>query len=374
MKATQPLPLPYRLIGIATLIGKVISIDEWAERARVPNRKAPGILDGATIERLLGIEAKSWDPELFGRIETIAMVARQALRSARVAPAEIDAVIVVTCSPYEILLDQDAFRLMRMLGIPDQVPPLQLGAGCAGLARAAAIAARLQAERALIITYSLPSCVTGDGRGGVGEHYLHNTLHPLGPLLWASPGIFSDAAAALVLRRHPESNGLALYCRDSQSFGDDEPGFTDPLIHYLGGGAQCPPDGVRSVALSCYGMQGEAVKRYYTKGMMLNHHALLAARPDYVGDVRRIYTHQASPALVDSFAKLAGLSADQAPSNARQYGNLVSPCTAKMLHDDLAAGRLADNDTICVSVVGAGPERGAFLLPVAVAELMHPGA
>jgi 3-oxoacyl-[acyl-carrier-protein] synthase-3 len=52
----------------------------------------------------------------------------------------------------------------------------------------------------------------------------------------------------------------------------------------------------------------------------------------------------------------------------------VSPCTAKMLHDDRAAGRLAENDTVCVSVVGAGPERGAFLLPVALAEVVRPGA
>jgi hypothetical protein len=35
-----------------------------------------------------------------------------------------------------------------------------------------------------------------------------------------------------------------------------------------------------------------------------------------------------------------------------------------MLHDDLAAGRLADRDTVCISVVGAGPERGAFVLPL----------
>ena len=374
MTAKTAQPLPYELIGISSLIGRVISIEQWAERARIPNRKGPGILDGATVERVLGIEAKSWDPELFGRIETVVMVARQALRSACVAASEIDAVIVVTCSPYETLLDQDAFRLMRMVGVPDHVPPVQLGAGCAGLARAAAVAARMQAERVLVITYSLPSCVTGDGRGGVGQHYLHNTLHPLGPKLWASPGIFSDAAAALVLRRNPEASGLVLYSRDSLSFGDDEPGFTDPLIHYLGGGAHCPPDGTRSAALSCYGMHGEEVKRYYSKGMILNHRALLAERPDYVAEVRRIYTHQASPALVESFAKLAGLSPDKAPSNARQLGNLVSPCTAKMLHDDLAAGRLAERDQVCISVVGAGPERGAFVLPVAVKEVIRPGA
>jgi len=369
----NPQAFPFELSGISSLIGRVIDIQEWAERARIPNRKGPGFLDGQAVERVLGISAKSWDPELFGRIETIALVAREALRSARLAASDVDAVIVVTCSPYESLLDQDSFRLLRMLGIPDAVPPIQLGAGCAGLARAATVAARLRATNVLVITYSLPSCVTGDGQGGVSEHYRQNTVHPLGSSLWASPGIFSDAAAALVLRRSEAPRGLALYSRDSQAFGD-EPGFVDPLIHYLGGGAQCPPRGVTSAALSCYGMHGEAVKRYYTKGMMLNHRALLAARPDYVDEARRIYTHQASPALVSSFARLAELPLEKAPTNSRELGNLVSPCTAKMLHDDLRSGVVKPGDSVCISVVGAGPERGAFLLPLAVQEVSNPPA
>lgn len=367
-------PFPYELRGVSSLIGRVIEMDEWAERARIPNRKGPGFLDGKAVERVLGIRAKSWDPELFGRIETVAMVARDALRSACLEPTEIDAVLIATCSPYESLLDQDSFRLLRMLGIPDGVPPLQLGAGCAGLARAATIASLLQASNVLVITYSLPSCVTGDGHGGVGDHYRHNTLHPLGPSLWASPGIFSDAAAALVLQQNSASPGFALYSRDSHSFGDDEPGFVDPLIHYLGGGANCPPSGTHSAALSCYGMNGEAVKRYYTKGMMLNHRALLAARPNYVQEMRRIYTHQASPALVSSFAQLAELPPEKAPTNSRELGNLVSPCTAKMLHDDLTHGVVKSGDWVCISVVGAGPERGAVMMPIAVQQLVDPPA
>ena len=337
----------------------------------MPNRKGPGFLDGPVVERLLGIQSKSWDPELFGKIETIEGVAREALRSARLAASEIDTVLVVTCSPYETMLDQDAFRLMRMLGIPDHVPPVMLSAGCAGLARAAAVLSRMRATNALVITYSLASCVTGDGKGGVGEHYLQNSTHPLGSMLWASPGIFSDAAAALVFQHDPAASGLVIYSRDSQSFGD-EPGFVDPLIHYLGGGANHPPGTPGAAALSCYGMKSDAVKHYYTKGMLLNHHSLLAERPEYVNDVRRIYTHQARPALVESFVKLADLPVDKAPSNAHEYGNLVSPCTAKMLHDDVAAGRLKACDTICISVVGAGPERGALLMPVEVQEAVQP--
>jgi 3-oxoacyl-[acyl-carrier-protein] synthase-3 len=212
---------------------------------------------------------------------------------------------------------------------------------------------------------------TGSG-GGLSHLYRHNQVHPLARSLWSSPGIFSDGAAAVVLSRQAHSEGLVLYSRDSLSFGD-EPGFTDPLIHYLGGGINHPVGTPGSARLSCFGMNGPAVKRYYTKGMMLNHHALEAAVPGYVDLVRRIYTHQASPALVQEFARLAGLPSSKAPSNARRYGNLVTVSTAKMLHDDLYRGDVGPGDLVCVSVVGAGPERGEYVLPVRVCSVLEPG-
>ena len=61
------------------------------------------------------------------------------------------------------------------------------------------------------------------------------------------------------------------------------------------------------------GRSDQAVLR---QGMMLNHKNLSHHRPDYLQETRRIYTHQASPRLV-------------------------------------------------FTVVGAGPERGAFILPLA---------
>jgi 3-oxoacyl-[acyl-carrier-protein] synthase-3 len=359
--------LNYEIQGISALIGKVISIDEWARRARIPNCKGPGILDGKTVERVLGIQAKSWDPELFQDLQPVVAVARTALESARLRPEEVEAAIVVTCTPYQLMLDQDTFNLCRALRLPDSVVPLQLGAGCAGLARAMAAAAMLDVDNVLIVTYSIPSQLAGDFQGGVNELYRHNDAHPFGSRLWASPGIFSDGAAAVVLRRRPDAQGVVLYSRDALAFGD-EPGFEDPLIHVPGGGARHPPGTPKAAELCCFGMNGEQVKRYYTKGMMLNHKALREARPSYVQDAERIYTHQASPALVDEFTRLAELPAGKAPTNARELGNLVSPCTAKMLHDDVLTGRVRNGQTICISVVGAGPERGAFLLPLGIQE------
>jgi 3-oxoacyl-[acyl-carrier-protein] synthase-3 len=217
----------------------------------------------------------------------------------------------------------------------------------------------------LIVTYSVPSRMAGDLKGGVNALYRHNDVHPFGPRLWASPGIFSDGAAAVVLRRRPDAQGVVLYSRDAQAFGS-EPGFEDPLVHVLGGGANHPAGTPLAAELSCFGMNGEQVKRYYTEGMMLNHKALREVRPGYLQDVERIYTHQASPALIDEFARLAELPPGKAPTNARELGNMVSPCTAKMLHDDVLAGRVRNGQRICISVVGAGPERGALLLPLGI--------
>ncbi|GIF19619.1 3-oxoacyl-[acyl-carrier-protein] synthase-3 [Actinoplanes tereljensis] len=370
MTVDSALPLPYAITGLATLIGRVLTINEWAEAAKIPARTG-GLMSGELVERVLGIQGKSWDPWTFADLGRIAEVGREALLSADLEPRDIDAMILVTCSPYEIMLDQDAFRMARELQLPDDVVPIQIGAGCAGLARAAALAARMNSRNALIVTYNAPSRITGDLEGGVNPIYLRNYAHPLGKSLWASAGIFSDGAAALVLSRNDDDRGLVLYSRDSQSFGD-EPGFTDPLIHHFGGGSRHPYGTPKAAELACYGMNGPAVKRYYTQGMMLNHAALNHALPGYVDRVKRIYTHQASPALVESFARLAELPADKAPTNARRFGNLVSASTAKMLHDDLYAGDVANGDLICVSVVGSGPERGAYVLPLNTAKIVQP--
>ena len=54
------------------------------------------------------------------------------------------------------------------------------------------------------------------------------------------------------------------------------------------------------------------------------------------------------------------------------HAGLVSASTAKKRHDDLVAGSVASGDLICVSVVGAGPERGAYVVPVRVEHVFAP--
>ena len=357
--------LPYVIESIASVVGEVISVDDWAARVRVPNRKLPGsLLTGDDVTRITGIEGKSWDPERFASFAPIVEVVREALARARTSAAEIDLVIIMTATPLFPQLGADGFELMRQLGFRDDVPPIQLQVGCAAMARAMQIVSASRAERPLIIAYELSS------RYMESRVYFENATHPMRDVLWISSALFSDGAAAVVLRRDADASGLAMYSRDAHAFGS-EPGFHDPLVEYTGGGAHRPPGTPGAEELAVFAMNGEATRRYYAHGMMLNHQALEAASPGYLQAVKRVYMHQASPRLVahvrETLVREAGARLEQLPTNAHQIGNLVAPATLKLLSDDVDAGAIGAGDRLCFSVVGAGPERGGFLISMAAA-------
>ncbi|CAI1946626.1 MULTISPECIES: 3-oxoacyl-[acyl-carrier-protein] synthase III C-terminal domain-containing protein [Serratia] len=351
----------YKIAGLSTVIGNVLSLEEWATAFKVPNRKKPGFfLSGRDIQNIIGpVASKSWDPDFFRDFNRIVDVARAAMEAANLTAQDIDIVMLATSTPYEVQLDYDSFKLLRALKIPDSIPPLQLAAGCGGMARALSLAAKLNVKNILIVTYEVSSLYM------TSPIYRYNTHHPLNSALWASPALFSDGAAAIILRHNPSANGYSLYSRDSLSFGDEE-GFDDPLIHYPGGGALNPPGLEKSEQLSCYAMAGEKTKLYYSKGMQLNHQGLKIHRQHYCHEVKRIYTHQASPNMVEGFIKRfseeTGVEPSKFSTNVRKYGNLVIPSTLKMIHDDINTKKLKSGDEVAVMVVGAGPERGAFLI------------
>ncbi|MNG38967.1 hypothetical protein D3C84_1268570 [compost metagenome] len=66
--------------------------------------------------------------------------------------------------------------------------------------------------------------------------------------------------------------------------------------------------------------------------------------------------------FINEFCEENGVEKDKFSTNVRQYGNLVIPSTLKMIHDDMLSKKLKSADEIAVMVVGAGPERGAFLI------------
>ncbi len=362
-------PFPFRLVGVASRVGNLVPIDEWAEQARIPHRyKANEILSGPEITKVLGIVSKSWEVSRFRDFEVVRSTAMSALKSGGVPPAEVDLAIVVSCTPYEIMLDQDAFRLLKGLGIRDEVAPLQLGAGCGGVARAAKLMARTTARKVLVVAYNLASPMLWVDGKEINPHYLNNADHPFKETLWASLAIFSDGVAAAVFER-TDDLGLCLYSRDCQSFGD-APGFDSTLVTFGGGGALNPPGSAHCLEQSCFGMDGDRVRDYYLTGMMLNHKTLKAERPRFAEELKRLYVHQSSPALVQGFIERSGLNAELVATEVATHGNMVAASTLRLFHEDVARGYVRSGDEVCFSVVGAGPERGVVLCRVETREVI----
>lgn len=354
--------LSYSIDSVSTIVGENISADDWASKMKVVDRKDPRRhLDGADVIRITGVERKSWDPALFCDFAPVVQVAEAAMARAEVSREDIDAVVLVTSTPFYTQLSMDGFELLKRLQLPDHLPPIQLQAGCAAVARAMHVLAHMDVKRPLILAYEVSSPYM------TASVYYQNTVHPLRDHLWMSAALFGDGAGAMVLQRSAEPTGFSFYSRDSLSFGG-RPGFEDALIHYPGGGALHPPGTAGAEELAAFGMNGPATKQYYSRGMMLNHATFASVVPDYVQRTKRIYMHQASPRLVDEVRTVmmqeAGVRAEQMPTHARSLGNIVAPATLKLLDDDWQRGDVGPGDEVCFSVVGAGPERGGFRVPI----------
>ena len=356
-------PIHLAVRSVRARVGATLDMEAWASWAQIPHRGVPGAhVDGGLIHTLLGLRSKAWEPETFRHPAVVGDLGRDALRAASLSPRDVDVLVLVTCTPFEHMLGQDEHRFARLLGLRDSTPCLMIEAGCAGLARAVSQLSRFRPENALILSWTSASAfmVLPDGRPN--SLYRDNTQHPNAELLWFSPALFSDGAAAVVLSRTPEVSGLSLYSRDATAEGGRK-AFHDPLVVFPGGGAQHPPGTSSAAAHSAFGMRGDAIRRYYIEGMHQNHRELEEAMPGYSGAVQRIYTHQASPRLIEGFLDKSPLPREKIPTHCERVGNLVSASTLCLLNEDVEAGRVAANDLLCFSVVGAGPERGAFILP-----------
>ncbi len=171
--------LKYALRSVRTRVGVQVELDAWAEWAQIPHRGVPGqVVDGALMTNLLGIRSKAWEPETFRDPALVAHLGHEALAAAQWAPDELDALILVSCTPFEHGLDQDAHRFGRLIGLPDDVPVLQLHAGCAGLARAMAHLRRGTAKKVLLLTWNAPGAFMRLPDGSPNPLYRDNNTHP----------------------------------------------------------------------------------------------------------------------------------------------------------------------------------------------------
>jgi 3-oxoacyl-[acyl-carrier-protein] synthase-3 len=267
--------------------------------------------------------------------------ATAALADAKVSAADIDLLIVATCTP-DLPLPSTACLVQHKLGIPAHATCFDIAAACSGFLYALEIAyGQLQTnryKRALIIGAEKLSTITD---------WTDRTTCVL----------FGDGAGAAVLTKSDEP-GKGILGTDLGADGE----FVDNL--YIPAGGSRTPASADSVAKRdhCIRMNGREVFKSAVRVMetvareMMEQHKLT---PDQIS---LVIPHQANIRIIEALAGNLELPLDKFVVNLDRYGNTSSATIPLALDEARRAGRIKPGDLTLLVAFGAGLTYGAALV------------
>lgn len=309
--------LPDRKVMNAELAAVVETSDEWIrERTGIGQRHI------STGETVVSLAVKA---------------ALAALEQAQKTAAEVDLILLATCSP-EALLPCSACQVQAQLGAVNALA-FDLNAACSGFLFALATAnAYLQ---------------TGTYRNAlvIGSEVLSKLID------WTDRTtciLFGDGAGAVFL----ESSGAG--------------GLLGSALHSDGGKGQVLACRERSLQNPYYQeeameachvqMNGQEVYRFATRQVPVCIGEAVEAAGLSVDDIDLFVLHQANVRIIDAVAKRLGVDRSKFPTNLERVGNMSSASIPVLLDELNRAGRLHRGDRVVLAGFGAGLTYGACVL------------
>jgi 3-oxoacyl-[acyl-carrier-protein] synthase-3 len=310
--------VPAPVLTNADLARRVDTSDEWiVERTGIRERRvvAPG---QATSDLAV---AAAW----------------AALADAGMSPADLDAIVVATCTPDQPLPSTASF-VARALGVRCQA--IDLVAACAGWVYGLVNAASLLAAGVSRTTLL------------VGAEVLSAWMDPADR---TTLPLFGDAAAAAVLTGG-EGPGLVAW-----DLGVD--GGACDLLGVPAGGSRHPATAETVATGGHYmKMQGQEVFRRAVRAVEASCQKVLSSAGVAASDVALFVPHQANARIVDAIVPRLGLTPAQTMMNIDRYGNTSAASIPLALGEAAAAGRTREGDLVLVAGFGAGMTWGTALL------------
>jgi 3-oxoacyl-[acyl-carrier-protein] synthase-3 len=309
--------LPERVITNDELAESIDTSDEWiVKRTGIHQRHvaAPG--------------EKTSDLALYA--------AREAMAAAKVAPEEIDLIVLATSTP-DNTFPATAARVQAALGIK-QGAAFDVQAVCTGFVFALATADNFlrtgQAKTALVI----------------GAETFSRILD------WKDRGtcvLFGDGAGAVVLRGMP-SNG-----------SPSERGILSTHLHSDGSGYDLlyVDGGVSTTGTSGHlRMEGKEVFKYAVLRLAEVVDEALAANGLQASDVDWLVPHQANRRIIDAMGKKLGLSSDKVVVTIDRHANTSAASVPLALAEAAKAGRIRPGQLVLLEAMGGGLTWGASLV------------
>jgi 3-oxoacyl-[acyl-carrier-protein] synthase III len=267
--------------------------------------------------------------------------AQAALADAKMSAAEIDLLIVATCTPDQPM-PSTACIVQHKLGVPAHATCFDIAAACSGFLYALEIAHGLlltnRYKRALIIGSDKISSITD---------WTDRTTCVL----------FADAAGAAVLTKIDQP-GLGIIGSDLGADGE----FADKL--YVPAGGSLTPASARTIEKREHfiKMNGREVFKNAVRVMetvcreMMEQHQIT---PD---QINLVVPHQANIRIIEALAANLKFPMEKFVVNLDRYGNTSSATIPLALDEARKAGRIKPGDLTLLVAFGAGLTYGAALV------------
>jgi 3-oxoacyl-[acyl-carrier-protein] synthase-3 len=319
---------------------KIAGTGSCAPEMRVTNDNLSEVVDTSDewISQRTGIRSR----HVLKPDETLASIsakaAKRALEAAKMAPEDVDLIIMATCSPDDLF--GCATQVQAELGCT--CPAFDLSAACSGFVFAYITAAQYI-------------------RAGTAKNVLVIGADALSRWVdWKDRGIcvlFGDGAGAVALRATaPEDDTLIGFEMGSDGKGACSLGLTSKNVPVdLGGGNTGSNGGYGQI-----GMNGKDVFRFATTTVPKVLNSLLDKCDVDPSSIDWLLLHQANLRIMDSAAKRLGLPKEKIISNLQEYGNTSAASIPLALDEAVREGKVKEGDLIACAGFGAGLSWGGM--------------
>jgi 3-oxoacyl-[acyl-carrier-protein] synthase-3 len=271
-------------------------------------------------------------------VSDLASVAGQrALAAAGLKPADVDLLIVATCTP-DTVIPSTAAHVQKKMGAANAAV-FDLNAGCSGF------------------IYSLTVATAMIRSAGYKTVLVIGAERVTWFLNWSlrdTAVLFGDGAGAAVLQPSEEKLGLIashLGCEGEALDALHVPNFGTAGNRFVEN-------------YSAFGVQfdGREIFRRAVRGMAREIEIVKAETGLNSSEIDLIIPHQANQRIIESLAKHLGVSMDKVALNIDKYGNTSAATIPVAMVEALEDGRIQPGSNLLITAFGAGLTRGAGLV------------
>ncbi len=258
------------------------------------------------------------------------LAAQQALADANVQAAQLDLILVATCTG-DFPLPSTASLIQHRLGA-GKAAACDISAACCGFVYGLSVAdafVRTGHRYVLVIGSEVMSSIT--------DWTDRNTCV-----------LFGDGAGAVVLGPTEEDRGvLSLHLHADGRFSD--------LICVPGGGSSLPPsERVLAERLHCVKMRGNETFKVAVKSMEEAIREAVAAHGLGMDDIDCLVPHQANIRILRAVGQRIGLPLDRIMINVDRYGNTSAASIPLALDEAARNGTISEGSLVVMAAFGAG--------------------